>query len=81
MNSKTYDILKNIVIPVLTGGATLVLTLGDIWKMPYAQQIGATMTAVATFISFLINQSSKAYFKDKDIVETKVNNESIGIDG
>lgn len=77
MNSKTYDILKNIVIPVLTGGATLVLTLGDIWGMPYAQQVGATMTAIATFIAFLINQSSKAYFSDKEIIETKVNNETL----
>ena len=77
MNSKTYDILKNIVIPLLTGGATLVLTLGDIWGLPYAQQIGATMTAVATFIAFIINQASKNYFADKEIIETKVNNETL----
>ena len=81
MNSKTYDILKNIVIPVLTGGATLVLTLGDIWGLPFAQQIGATMTALATFIAFLVNQSSKAFFADKEIVEAKVNNENVDLNG
>lgn len=76
MNNKTYDILKNWVIPILTGGATLILTVGELWHFPTdtVKAVAGTMTAVATFISFLINSSSKAYFKDKEIVNVEQNN-------
>jgi len=79
MNNKTYDILKNWVIPILTGGATLILTVGELWHFPTdtVKAVAGTMTAVATFISFLINSSSKAYFKDKEIVNTAINNNSL----
>lgn len=75
MSDKTYDFLKNILIPVLTGGATLVLTLGDVWHIPYAKEVGATLTAIATFVSFLINQSSAEFFKNKKIIEEQMNNQ------
>ena len=29
LSDNTYDIFKNWVIPILTGGATLILTVGD----------------------------------------------------
>ena len=79
MNNKTYDILKNWVIPILTGGATLILTVGELWHFPTdtVKAVAGTMTAVATFISFLINSSSKAYFKDKEIVNTAINNNNL----
>lgn len=79
MNNKTYGFLKNWVIPILTGGATLILTVGELWHFPTdtIKAVAGTMTAVATFISFLINSSSKAYFKDKEIVNTAINNNSL----
>ena len=83
LSDKWYDILKNWVIPILTGGATLVITLGELWHFPNdtVKAIAGTMTAVATFMSFLINSSSKAYFKDKEIVETDLNNKSVDLNG
>lgn len=74
MNSKVYDILKNWVLPILTGGATFIITLGELWHIPYSKEIAGTMTALATLISFILNQSSKAYFADKEIVEVAINN-------
>ena len=68
MDSKVYDILKNWVLPLLTGGATFIITLGELWGIPYSKEVAGTMTALATLISFILNQSSKAFFKDKDIV-------------
>ena len=68
MSSKTYDILKNWVLPILTGGATFIITLGELWGIPYSKEVAGTMTALATLISFILNQASKAYFADKDIV-------------
>lgn len=72
MKNEIYDLLKNWVLPILTGGATFVITLGELWGIPYSKEIAGTMTALATLISFILNQSSKAYFSDKEIVETNV---------
>ena len=81
MNDKTYDILKNWVLPLLTGGATFIITLGELWGIPYSKEVAGTMTALATLISFVLNQSSKAFFKDKEIVEVDVNNKDVDING
>lgn len=74
LSDKWYDILKNWVIPILTGGATLVLTVGELWHFPTdtIKAVAGTMTALATFISFLLSSASKEYFKDKEIVQTLV---------
>lgn len=74
LSDKWYDILKNWVIPILTGGATLVLTVGELWHFPTdtIKAVAGTMTALATFISFLLSSASKEYFKDKEIVDAYV---------
>lgn len=80
MDSKVYDILKNWVLPLLTGGATFIITLGELWGIPYSKEVAGTMTALATLISFLINQSSKAFFSDKEIVPA-INNRDVDANG
>lgn len=72
LSNKWYDILKNWVLPLLTGGATFIITLGELWHIPYSKEVAGTMTALATLISFVLNQSSKAYFSDKEIVDATV---------
>lgn len=83
MSDKTYDILKNIVIPILTGGATFIITCGELWHFPTdtVKAVAGTMTALATFISFMLNSASKAFFKDKEIIESDVNNKDITYNG
>lgn len=83
LNSKTYDILKNIVIPILTGGATFIITCGELWHFPTdtVKAVAGTMTALATFISFMLNSASKAFFKDKEIVEVEYNNKDVSLNG
>ena len=83
MDSKTYDILKNIVIPVLTGGATFIITCGELWHFPTdtVKAVAGTMTALATFISFMLNSASKTFFKDKEIIESDINNKDVGLNG
>ena len=46
MKNKTYDILKFIACVVLPALATLIITLGNIWHIPYAEAIAATITAI-----------------------------------
>lgn len=81
MNNKTYDILKNWVLPLLTGGATFIITLGELWGIPYSKEVAGTMTALATLISFVLNQSSKSYFSDKEIVDVSINNKNVDLNG
>lgn len=70
MSSEIYDILKIWVLPILTGGATFIITLGELWHIPYSKEIAGTMTATATLISFVLTNASKSFFKDKEIVQT-----------
>lgn len=72
MSDKIYDILKNWVLPLLTGGATFIITLGELWHIPYSKEIAGTMTATATLISFVLTNASKEFFADKEIVQTIV---------
>lgn len=83
MDDRTYDILKNIVIPILTGGATFIITCGELWHFPTdtVKAVAGTMTALATFISFMLNSASKAFFKDKEIINADVNNKDITYNG
>lgn len=61
MSNKTYDTLKYIALYVLPALATLILTLGGIWHIPYSEAIAGTVTAVDTFIGALIGISAKNY--------------------
>lgn len=66
MNNKTYDLLKYIALYVLPALATLVLTLGNIWGLPYTEAIAATITAIDTFLGAILGISAKEYQKAQD---------------
>lgn len=61
MKNKTYDILKFIACVVLPALATLVITLGNIWHIPYAEAVAATITAVDAFLGSVLQISSATY--------------------
>jgi hypothetical protein len=63
LKNRTYDILKNIALYVLPALATLILTLGGIWGIPYAEAIAATITAIDTFLGAILKISSNEYQK------------------
>lgn len=66
LKNRTYDILKNIALYVLPALATLILTLGGIWGIPYAEAIAATITALDTFLGAVLKISSNNYAKEQD---------------
>lgn len=65
ISNEAYDILKIIVIRVIPAFEVLILTLGDIWNLPYYTQIGATVAAVGVFMAAVMGISSVTYKKDK----------------
>ena len=63
MKNKTYDILKSITLVALPALTALWLTLANIWGFPYAEAIGATLSAITTFLGTLLGISSIQYQK------------------
>lgn len=79
LSNKTYDILKKIALYVLPALATLVLTLGKIWGFNFSEQIGATITAIDTFLGAILGLSSKMYWQNTENIEVLDSKEE-GID-
>ena len=63
LSNKTYDILKWVALVVIPASATLVLTVGKIWELPYYDNIGATISAVGLFIAAIIGVSSRDFYQ------------------
>lgn len=64
MSNETYDLLKKIALYYLPALATLWLTIGKIWGIPYTTEIGATLTAIDVFIGACLGISSKNYYNE-----------------
>ena len=75
MTNNTYDTLKRWVLPILTGIATLILTVGEAWNIPDYKAISITFGALATFLTYVLNEASKSYMKDKAIISVPSNND------
>ena len=61
MKNEVYDLLKKIALVVLPALATLIITIFEIWDIPFGQQIGATITAVDTALGVLLGISNYNY--------------------
>lgn len=68
MDSKTYDFLKRIILPILSGSSAFILTVGEAWNIPQYKALSITFSAGATFLTYFLNESSKKYLEDKDII-------------
>lgn len=64
MKNKTYDILKEAALTVLPAIAVFMATLGNIWGIPYATEISATIMALDTFLGAVLHVSNKNYNKN-----------------
>ena len=65
MSSKTYDILKPLVMIVMNL-VTLVSALSEIWGFPYGSEIAATCAALGAFLGAILQQSSNKYWEKID---------------
>lgn len=65
LSNKTYDILKWIAMYLLPAIGTLYFTLGNIWGLPYGEQIVGTITAVDAFLGVLLGISTQQYNNSK----------------
>lgn len=61
LNSKVYDVLKQVVQVYIPGLAALYFGLASIWHFGYAEQVTGSAAVVATFLGLALKISSKAY--------------------
>ena len=61
MSNKTYDFLKKLVELILPASATFYFTMSTIWGFPNAEQVVASIAALATFLGVCLHISSKRY--------------------
>lgn len=65
MPNKLYDVLKWVCLIALPALSAFYGLLANIWGLPYAEQIPATISGVALFIGSLIGVSHLAIKKEE----------------
>ena len=60
MTNKQYDTLKMIAL-ILTPVLAFLASITNIWHVPYAEQIVATLTALDTLIGAVVVVANKQY--------------------
>lgn len=66
LSNQTYDLVKYLTIIVLPAIGALYAGLSQIWSLPYAAEIPATITVICTFLGAVLCISTAQYNKDKD---------------
>lgn len=62
LSSKTYDILKFILMKLLPGLGAAYFALCTLFNLPYGEQVVGVITIIQTFLSGLISESSEKYY-------------------
>ena len=73
MQNNTYDTLKKVAL-ILAPLCTFIATLGNIWGLPHATEIGATLAALDTLLGALLQISSINYQRAKKEEEAEATN-------
>ena len=63
LSNRTYDILKYLTIIVLPAIGAAYTGLSQIWQLPYAAEIPATITVICTFLGAILCISTAQYNK------------------
>jgi len=66
MTNKTYDYLKFVAQVLLPALGTLYFALASLWKLPYAEEVVGTITAIDTFLGTLLHVSTTKYNAEGD---------------
>lgn len=61
LSNRAYDILKYLTVIVLPACGALYAGLSQIWQLPYAAEIPATITVICTFLGAILCISTAQY--------------------
>ena len=79
--NNVYDTLAwcgRILLPALS---VFYGTVGDIWHLPYVNEIPLTIMALDTLLNALLGIGNKKFFEEHEIVENTVNNKDVDQNG
>lgn len=69
MSNKTYDILKKIAL-TLPLVITFIAAIMKIWNVPYAAEVGLSLSALNTLIAEIVKLANKNYISEQITTET-----------
>lgn len=69
MKNRTYDYIKIGVTIVLPALGTAYGVIGNVWGLPFTEQVVTTVTALTAAGAAIVNGISKAYNKEGEDVE------------
>ena len=61
LNNKVYDILKFFGRTVIPALAVLYASLGDVWGLPFVDQVPTSLMAIDLFLNTLLGIASENY--------------------
>lgn len=61
LNNQTYNQLKWFTTIILPAFGTMYFALAGVWGLPKAPEVGATVTALVTFLGIVLGISTRAY--------------------
>lgn len=71
MKNETYDIWKKVAQYYLPALATCIVTVFEIWHIPYGPEIAGTIMAIDTLLGVILGISSHNYNKELALKEAK----------
>ena len=66
MSNKTYDRLKDFALVYFPAIITCFCAIGQIWNIPYTENITATLIAIDTMLGAFVKKSATDYTKKKE---------------
>ena len=66
-NDKVYDVLVYLAQIVLPALAVLYAALAEIWGLPYAKEVPATIMAIDAFMGVVLKISQSKYKKESEV--------------
>lgn len=67
MSDKSYNMLADLARIILPAFATFYLALGEIWNLPYSEQVSATIMALCALLGAFLKVCSAKYFDTGNI--------------
>ena len=68
LSNKTYDVLNSLVKVVLPAFGTLYFTLAQIWGLPAAEAVVATIVATCLFLGVVVQIAKAGWKTDDDLM-------------
>lgn len=64
LSNEQYDFWKKIALTWLPALGTLYFALAKIWKLPLAEEVVGTISALDTFLGVILGVSTSNYYKE-----------------